>query len=192
MKQKIRAWAIAIAMVLALFMVRGLFDSTESNRQSNTSDGIERLTPEQQQLQSALKNAIDLPPDHSSDAVMASENPNDPYAAEQSKVVLLDYRLHRAQGEQATQTAYFALGCQVLGNDMYAYSVLLNELQSLQSETEQKGISDNHIPDDLKAAGQSGIDRSKKDGACDYWHQHPDATYQIRQLTQASVLAMSH
>ncbi len=149
----------------------------------------EQLTAAEQQLKPALAGAVDLPADHSADVSVATTNPDDSYAAEQGQGALSNYRIHRAQAEIAVRDMYFAVGCKVIIRDTDALPFLMQEIFALQDEADQNHLIDRYIQEDLKAAGQSGITRSQSASACDFWHQHPEAVYQVRQLAQAAALA---
>ena len=109
----------------------------------------------------------------------------DPYADQYEKDKVEHYKQHRSAFLESIQKLYFAVGCKVLPDEgsilpfVNAKSTLLN-YEALNSH-----LVDDKVSGMMRGAAHTGMDQSSQPGACDYWHQHPDEVFRLRQVVEA-------
>ena len=116
-----------------------------------------------------------------------SEQP-DPYADSYANEVVARYRQHRVEFLNTIRNIYFAVGCKVLASEGNALPLIHNMGAVLNQEAIKGGIYfDEKLDGQMRDAAREGMTRASQAAECDYWRQHPDAVYAMRQAAGAAM-----
>lgn len=123
----------------------------------------------------------------------------DPYATDYAKAAnahdmqeIARYTQERDSYFDLVRLLYFAVGCNVFPNPGIIVGLLVNGNKHLEEKYDhgpvwtygrdrQKGLLQKLLAD----AQNEGTARASQTGACDYWHQHPEVLYKLRQAADA-------
>jgi hypothetical protein len=113
--------------------------------------------------------------------VVPEVSDQDPYANDYSKSLKSTYEALRSSILDEVKTLYFAVGCKVFPSEMYVIQLVNDKSEYLIQEAVSNQIDFRQNPDLIRKAASNGMSLASQPGACDYWHQHPDAVFDIRQ-----------
>jgi hypothetical protein len=107
----------------------------------------------------------------------------DPYVSEVARAAADHYAQQRKSFLDFVHVIYFAIGCKAINGGLVQpligrrWDYLLRE----------GGVSDRELHKALTEAERDGLAKATQAGACDYWHQHPDAVYRLREAAQVAI-----
>jgi TPR repeat protein len=110
----------------------------------------------------------------------------DPYADSYKRGMTDDYVQQRETVLDLVRLIYFALGCKVFDDEADIYPLWRSQVYAIGEKSYRFGEYDKNLIPLSDQAKRDGYARASQSGACDYWHQHPEAVYAVRQAAQAA------
>jgi hypothetical protein len=118
----------------------------------------------------------------------------DPYADDYNKNKLANHKAQQDILLKNITNLYFAVGCEVFPNQFSVIPLINIMCTSLADEDVANGIPLELITNTMQTreAAKKGMDRAAKPKACDYWHQHPEKVYELRQAADSAMRAENY
>jgi hypothetical protein len=115
-------------------------------------------------------------------AAAPSQQQVDPYAGSYHQQLIEHYKERRGAFLNVVRNLYFALGCKVFASEVEFSGLYNGEVAALQ----QLVLVDRQLPDLVHKAVKDGLARARQPRECDYWQQHPELVYDLRQAAHAA------
>jgi hypothetical protein len=114
----------------------------------------------------------------------------DPYANSYRQQQVARYNQELDAYLNLVRTLYFADGCNVFEAKADAYLLYFPSYDQLLTKGAliTRHSVQNQLFDQTQAAIRDGRARASQPGACEYWHQHPEEVYQMRQVASVARL----
>ena len=111
--------------------------------------------------------------------------PADPYADQYEKDKMEHYKQHRSAFLESIQKLYFAVGCKVFPDEGSIMPFVNAKSAFLHYEALNSHLVDDKVSGLMRGSAHAGMDQASQPSACDYWHQHPDEVFRMRQIVEA-------